>query len=104
VATGSWLRAGRARRKRLKDLLEVPPSGVCLVPVTDDVPALGCGIVDYGKERRFRMIRFRAGMIMHAFMYFSSLQMDGNRYPVARMLFASLGPSFSDLRTITNAV
>ena len=29
-----------ARRKRLEDLLDVPPSGICLVPVTDDAPAL----------------------------------------------------------------
>jgi ATP-dependent DNA ligase len=29
-----------ARRKRLEDLLEAPPPGVCLVPVTDDAPAL----------------------------------------------------------------
>ena len=30
----------RVRRKRLEDLLEVPPRGVCLVPVTDDAPGL----------------------------------------------------------------
>jgi hypothetical protein len=29
-----------ARRKRLEDPLEVPPPGVCLVPVTNDAPAL----------------------------------------------------------------
>ena len=29
-----------ARRKRLEDLLEAPPLGVCLVPVTNDAPAL----------------------------------------------------------------
>jgi ATP-dependent DNA ligase len=29
-----------ARRKRLEDLLEAPPPGICLVPVTDDAPAL----------------------------------------------------------------
>ena len=28
-----------ARRKRLEDLLEVLPPGVCLVPVTNDAPA-----------------------------------------------------------------
>jgi hypothetical protein len=28
-----------ARRKRLEDLLETPPPGVCLVPITDDAPA-----------------------------------------------------------------
>jgi bifunctional non-homologous end joining protein LigD len=29
-----------ARRKRLEDLLEAPPPGVCVVPVTEDAPAL----------------------------------------------------------------
>jgi|KBSSwiStaDraftv2_1062776.scaffolds.fasta_scaffold365062_2 bifunctional non-homologous end joining protein LigD len=29
-----------ARRKRLEGLLETPPPGVCLVPITEDAPAL----------------------------------------------------------------
>jgi bifunctional non-homologous end joining protein LigD len=36
VLTEPWT----ARRKRLEDLLEDPPPGICLVPVTDDAPAL----------------------------------------------------------------
>jgi bifunctional non-homologous end joining protein LigD len=39
-----------ARRKRLEDLLEVPPPGVCLVPVTDDAPALWDAWVGMGGE------------------------------------------------------
>ena len=39
-----------ARRKRLEDLLEVPPPGVCLVPVTEDAPALWDTWVGMGGE------------------------------------------------------
>jgi ATP-dependent DNA ligase len=39
-----------ARRKRLEDLLEVPPPGVCLVPVTEDAPALWDTWVGQGGE------------------------------------------------------
>jgi bifunctional non-homologous end joining protein LigD len=39
-----------ARRKRLEDLLETPPDGVCLVPVTEDVPALWDTWVRIGGE------------------------------------------------------
>ena len=39
-----------ARRKRLEDLLEMPPPGVCLVPVTDDAPALWDTWVGQGGE------------------------------------------------------
>jgi ATP-dependent DNA ligase len=39
-----------ARRKRLEDLLEAPPPGVCLVPVTDDAPALWDTWVGMGGE------------------------------------------------------
>ena len=39
-----------ARRKRLEDLLEAPPPGVCLVPVTDDAPALWDAWVGLGGE------------------------------------------------------
>ena len=39
-----------ARRKRLEDLLEVRPPGVCLVPVTDDGPALWDTWVGMGGE------------------------------------------------------
>jgi ATP-dependent DNA ligase len=38
------------RRKRLEDLLEAPPAGVCLVPVTDDAPALWDAWVGQGGE------------------------------------------------------
>ena len=39
-----------ARRKRLEDLLATPPPGVCLVPVTDDAPALWDTWVGQGGE------------------------------------------------------
>ena len=39
-----------ARRKRLEDLLEPPPLGICLVPVTDDAPALWDAWVGMGGE------------------------------------------------------
>jgi ATP-dependent DNA ligase len=39
-----------ARRKRLEDLLGVRPPGVCLVPVTDDAPALWDTWVGMGGE------------------------------------------------------
>jgi bifunctional non-homologous end joining protein LigD len=39
-----------ARRKRLEDLLESPPPGVCLVPVADDAPALWDTWVGQGGE------------------------------------------------------
>jgi ATP-dependent DNA ligase len=40
-----------ARRKRLEDLLEAPPPpGVCLVPVTEDAPALWDAWVGMGGE------------------------------------------------------
>jgi bifunctional non-homologous end joining protein LigD len=39
-----------ARRKRLEDLLEAPPLGVCLVPVTDDAPGLWDTWVGMGGE------------------------------------------------------
>ena len=39
-----------ARRKRLEDLLEAPPPGVCLVPVTEDAPALWDTWVEIGGE------------------------------------------------------
>ena len=39
-----------ARRKRLEDLLEAPPPGICLVPVTDDAPALWDTWVGLGGE------------------------------------------------------
>ena len=39
-----------ARRKRLEDLLEAPPPGVCLVPVTDDALALWDAWVGLGGE------------------------------------------------------
>jgi bifunctional non-homologous end joining protein LigD len=39
-----------ARRKQLEDLLEAPPPGVCLVPVTDDAPALWDTWVEIGGE------------------------------------------------------
>ena len=39
-----------ARRKQLEDLLEAPPPGVCLVPVTDDAPALWETWVEIGGE------------------------------------------------------
>jgi bifunctional non-homologous end joining protein LigD len=39
-----------ARRKRLEDLLEVPPPGVCLVPVTEDAAALWDTWVGQGGE------------------------------------------------------
>ena len=42
---------GTARRKRLADLLEVSPAGVCLVPVTDDASALWDTWVGMGGER-----------------------------------------------------
>ena len=38
------------RRKRLEDLLEPPPLGICLVPVTDDAPALWDAWVGMGGE------------------------------------------------------
>jgi ATP-dependent DNA ligase len=38
------------RRKRLEDLLEAPPQGVCLVPVTDDPPTLWVTWVGMGGE------------------------------------------------------
>ena len=40
-----------ARRKRLADLLEAPPAGICLVPVTNDAPALWDTWVGMGGER-----------------------------------------------------
>jgi ATP-dependent DNA ligase len=39
-----------ARRKRLEDLLDVPPPGICLVPVTEDAPALWDAWVGLGGE------------------------------------------------------
>jgi ATP-dependent DNA ligase len=39
-----------ARRKRLQDLLEAPPPSVCLVPVTEDAPALWDTWVGIGGE------------------------------------------------------
>ena len=39
-----------ARRKRLEDLLETPPPGICLVPVTNDAPALWDTWVGQGGE------------------------------------------------------
>ena len=39
-----------ARRKRLEDLLEAPPPGVCLVPVTEDASALWDTWVGQGGE------------------------------------------------------
>jgi ATP-dependent DNA ligase len=39
-----------ARRKRLEDLLEQPPPGVCLIPVTEDAPALWDTWVGQGGE------------------------------------------------------
>jgi ATP-dependent DNA ligase len=39
-----------ARRKRLEDLLEAPSPGVCLVPVTEDAPALWDTWVGQGGE------------------------------------------------------
>jgi hypothetical protein len=39
-----------ARRKRLEDLLEAPAAGVCLVPVTEDAPALWDTWVGSGGE------------------------------------------------------
>ncbi len=39
-----------ARRKRLEELLDVPPPGVCVVPVTDDAPALWDAWVGLGGE------------------------------------------------------
>jgi ATP-dependent DNA ligase len=39
-----------ARRKRLEDLLEVPPPGVCLVPVTENAPVLWDTWVGMGGE------------------------------------------------------
>jgi ATP-dependent DNA ligase len=54
-----------ARRKRLEDLLEVPPSGVCLVPVTDNAPALWDTWVGMGGEGivlKERTSLYRAGV------------------------------------------
>jgi hypothetical protein len=42
--------AWTVRRKRLEDLLEPPPLGICLVPVTDDAPALWDAWVGMGGE------------------------------------------------------
>jgi hypothetical protein len=39
-----------ARRKRLENLLEKPPAGICLVPVTADAPALWDPWVGLGGE------------------------------------------------------
>jgi hypothetical protein len=39
-----------ARRTRVEDLLEAPPPGVCLVPVTEDAPALWDAWVGMGGE------------------------------------------------------
>ena len=39
-----------ARRKRLEDLLDVPPPGICLVPVTEDALALWDAWVGLGGE------------------------------------------------------
>jgi ATP-dependent DNA ligase len=39
-----------ARRKRLEDLLEAPAAGICLVPVTEDAPALWDTWVGMGGE------------------------------------------------------
>jgi ATP-dependent DNA ligase len=39
-----------ARRKRLEDLLEAPPTGICLVPVTEDALALWDSWVGMGGE------------------------------------------------------
>jgi bifunctional non-homologous end joining protein LigD len=39
-----------ARRERLEDLLEAPPPGVCLVPVTNDAPTLWDTWVGQGGE------------------------------------------------------
>ena len=42
--------AWTVRRKRLEDLLEPPPLGICLVPVTEDAPALWDAWVGLGGE------------------------------------------------------
>ena len=42
-----------ARRKRLEDLLQVPPPSVCLVPVTEDAPALWDSVGRMGDEASF---------------------------------------------------
>ena len=42
--------AWTVRRKRLEDLLEPPPLGICLVPVSDDAPALWDACVGMGGE------------------------------------------------------
>ena len=39
-----------ARRKRPEDVLEVPPPGVCLVPVTEGAPALWDSWIGMGGE------------------------------------------------------
>ncbi len=54
-----------ARRKRLEDLLEVPPRGIWLVPVTDDAPALWdtwVGIGGEGIVLKERTSLYRPGM------------------------------------------
>ena len=54
-----------ARRKRLEDLLEAPPPGVCLVPVTEDAPALWDTWVGQGGEGivlKERTSVYRAGV------------------------------------------
>ena len=53
-----------ARRNRLEDLLEAPPPGVCLVPVTEDAPALwdtwvgmgGEGLPHFGRQLKMGSI------------------------------------------------
>jgi bifunctional non-homologous end joining protein LigD len=54
-----------ARRKRLEDLLEAPPPGVCLVPVTEDASALWDTWVGQGGEGivlKERTSVYRAGV------------------------------------------
>ena len=50
TAPASWAEPWTARRKRLEDLLEAPPPGICLVPVTNDAPALWDTWVGQGGE------------------------------------------------------
>ena len=45
--------AWTVRRKRLEDLLEPPPLGICLVPVTDDAPTLWDAFLRYLSRERY---------------------------------------------------
>ncbi len=57
--------AWTVRRKRLEDLLEPPPPGICLVPVTDDAPALWDAWVGMGGEGivlKERLSLYRSGV------------------------------------------